>query len=41
MTGRPHDLVPESPQDGDVHECWCGDSATFVVLDDGHPGEWV
>jgi hypothetical protein len=34
--------VPADPSDGDVFTCpRCGYSATFVVLDDGLPGEWV
>lgn len=38
---RDHVQAPENPQDGDTFTCWCGESATFVVLDDGRPGEWV
>ena len=38
---REHDTVPAEPVDGQVFTCWCGDTATFVVLDDGQPGEWV
>jgi hypothetical protein len=34
--------VPANPQDGDTFACpHCGYAATFVVLDDGLPGEWV
>lgn len=36
-----HDQVPPAPNNGDVFTCSCGYSATFVVLDDGLPGEWV
>lgn len=33
---------PEDPKDGDRFECPnCGYHATFVVLGDGLPGEWV
>lgn len=42
MTKHDHDLVPENPEDGDVHTCSkCGVTHEFVVLDDGLPGEWV
>lgn len=35
-------LVPTDPEDGDVFTCpKCGSAATFVLLDDTHPGEWV
>lgn len=38
----PCDSVPLSPSDGTEFECsHCGETATFVVLDDGLPGEWV
>lgn len=34
--------VPEQPADGDRFFCpGCGYTATFVVLPDGRPGEWV
>jgi hypothetical protein len=37
-----HDQVPENPADGDEFTCsCCGHTCTFVVLDDGLPGEWT
>lgn len=42
MNHTEHDLVPSDPKDGDTFTCaGCGHSETFVVLDDGRPGEWV
>lgn len=34
--------APDNPQDGDTFTCsHCGYTATFVVLNDLQPGEWV
>lgn len=42
MSIAEHDQTPAEPADGDTFTCSrCGDTATFVVLDDGLPGEWV
>lgn len=37
-----HDIIPPRPVDGQVFVCSsCDFTATFVVLPDGLPGEWV
>lgn len=41
MSPREHDQVPSDPSDGYRFTCGCGYTCTFVVLDDGLPGEWV
>lgn len=42
MIGEECVSVPAQPVDGERFFCpGCGYTATFVVLDDGRPGEWV
>lgn len=41
MSEHEHAQVPVAPSDGDTFTCPCGYVCTFVVLEDGLPGEWV